>query len=535
MPITPRFELSQDDIHVYLTLRIPFIRPSSSELYVDENGQDLSFYCSPYLLKLRLPHSVLPCQEEDTNQNYEATYDPNIENGTLTVKLIKEIRGQYYEDLDMLTKLMIPISDFKDTLKDSSATNETLSDGKPLITVVNSSDKDESLDCIESDKAPSLLEELESSTCHSHYGFLNKYSKVFQDWNKSRIDSYSYLQQEMCVELPNPDFVPSDERRSLRLKHEKNSFKADRYLGDFFEGEEDMIYQMATQMENLHWKQNYESDIDVRGDDDIVVDLSKRLNHLSTTDEQEITQKSKPNHSFAQDENDILVRLSHKTFKEISDRDRHQVFMSLADILFAYAYDHRTTDGDPTPESAWTIAILSPTLSWFEQYSIDDRPVRSIVFAMRRSLIYPYLRYWPLASIIANDVLEIFQGGRRVILRCLLQVFRIFEKTDTHYIMNKLYIHDYCVWIQQAIDEDIKEFTVRLKSDFNLLTKESLDLNLLQLETHAIEANEESSSSQCSDSESSESNLSDEDDINSSQHSLSKETNPNPPLIQEVN
>ncbi len=42
------------------------------------------------------------------------------------------------------------------------------------------------------------------------------------------------------------------------------------------------------------------------------------------------------------------------------------MLLGLADILFAYAYDHRTTTGDPSVESAWTVAVLSPLLSWLE-------------------------------------------------------------------------------------------------------------------------------------------------------------------------
>lgn len=42
------------------------------------------------------------------------------------------------------------------------------------------------------------------------------------------------------------------------------------------------------------------------------------------------------------------------------------MLLGLADILFAYAYDHRTTTGDASVESAWTVAVLSPLLSWLE-------------------------------------------------------------------------------------------------------------------------------------------------------------------------
>ncbi|CAN0285749.1 unnamed protein product, partial [Ectocarpus fasciculatus] len=46
--------------------------------------------------------------------------------------------------------------------------------------------------------------------------------------------------------------------------------------------------------------------------------------------------------------------------------EERRVLLGLADVLFAYAYDHRTTTGDATVESPWTLAVLSPLLSWLE-------------------------------------------------------------------------------------------------------------------------------------------------------------------------
>lgn len=46
--------------------------------------------------------------------------------------------------------------------------------------------------------------------------------------------------------------------------------------------------------------------------------------------------------------------------------EERRALLGLADILFAYAYDHRTTQGEPTVESGWTITVLSPLLSWLD-------------------------------------------------------------------------------------------------------------------------------------------------------------------------
>jgi len=42
------------------------------------------------------------------------------------------------------------------------------------------------------------------------------------------------------------------------------------------------------------------------------------------------------------------------------------VLLGLLDVLLAYAYDHRTTSGDPSVESCWTVCKLATTLSWLE-------------------------------------------------------------------------------------------------------------------------------------------------------------------------
>ena len=44
----------------------------------------------------------------------------------------------------------------------------------------------------------------------------------------------------------------------------------------------------------------------------------------------------------------------------------------------------------------------------------------------------------------------IFSLGRRRLLKCLLEVHSLLIDTDSRYILNDLYITDYCVWIQSA-------------------------------------------------------------------------------------
>ena len=47
----------------------------------------------------------------------------------------------------------------------------------------------------------------------------------------------------------------------------------------------------------------------------------------------------------------------------------------------------------------------------------------------------------------------IFFKGRCHILKCLLDIRQLLYSGDDHYILNDLYITDYCVWIQSVRSE----------------------------------------------------------------------------------
>jgi protein SHQ1 len=48
--------------------------------------------------------------------------------------------------------------------------------------------------------------------------------------------------------------------------------------------------------------------------------------------------------------------------------DQNRLMLSMIDILYSYCFEFRVTEGDFNVVSAWTIAKLSPTLSWFDVY-----------------------------------------------------------------------------------------------------------------------------------------------------------------------
>lgn len=121
---------------------------------------------------------------------------------------------------------------------------------------------------------------------------------------------------------------------------------------------------------------------------------------------------------FTKEENDLIGSIRPISLSIPKER-RNLILFSLVDILCAYCYDVRMTQNEPNTESAWTISILSPTLSWLNQISSLSTVLVSFI---RRVLIYPYLRRYDLARLCIRDCALIIKLGKRRILKCLLDV-----------------------------------------------------------------------------------------------------------------
>ncbi|KAJ3077092.1 Hsp90 cochaperone shq1 [Podochytrium sp. JEL0797] len=121
------------------------------------------------------------------------------------------------------------------------------------------------------------------------------------------------------------------------------------------------------------------------------------------------------------------------------------IYLGLVDLAFAYCYDHRTTEGDSTVESAWTMAKVSPTLSCFETFTSLNEV---LVACMRRALAYPLYRNMQLITKVIQDVSILFKLGKRALLKVVLSMRRRMRLDDACFVFDRLYLEDYCLWIQ---------------------------------------------------------------------------------------
>ncbi|XP_058258724.1 protein SHQ1 homolog isoform X1 [Hemibagrus wyckioides] len=416
--ITPAFELSQDSDFLTLVVRVPYARTSEFDVYVD--GEDFKFYAKPYFLRLTLPGRIVQDGRE------KASFD--IDKGLFTVRVPKETAGQHFEGLQMLTSLLAP--------KGSRSAQPLVEEiGACSMSEACQEDKDEEDDFDwQLEQQPYIESSEEDLKKLQKYGFGNLRTGVF-----------SRLQEELSevIDVEDPENSTPAERRSDRLNAETTIFCTDHYLCELYEGEE---------MRKVH------------------LDFKPWWSELKPDSDAETTV------TFTDEEKEQMRKFTNRSYV-LDKATRYHAWLSLVDIILAYVYDVRTTEGEHNVESAWTIRKISGTLSWLETY--HSLPEVLVSFG-RRLLCYPLYRHFSLITRAIQDAAHIFQGGKAFVLKCLLAIHKIFRSNEPAYILNDLYITDYCIWIQGVKSKHMVALA-------EALHKAELHKNDLELELQILE------------------------------------------------
>ncbi|KAI9009958.1 protein SHQ1 [Phycomyces nitens] len=433
--ITPTFKVDQDDNSITITINTPYVRAQDVDLHV--SGTEFRFFLRPYFLRLYFPANLV---EDDDSK---AVYDPSL--GQFTVKVSKENKGEHFPDLDLLTKLLARRGEATNASEDQQQQPK-----KPLIEVIGSQDvsMDEPTETVESEfqKAADFNWELpqelpaDDLMIHSVYGFNNQYSGYF-----------THVQETMneIIDIREPEKSTMESRRQDRLEQEELKFDEDYYAMDFVNDEE---IQNAIKYKTL-WSKEL-----------------KRIQKLSKQEEEGKNRKSPliqeidtdPNQTvdidmdgLSIDGQESLVKFTPKEEalmrslpnKEYLLSNEKVTYLGLVDLMFAYSYNHRVSEGENTVESVWCVGKISPTISCLEQFTtLKD----TIVACYRRVLSYPLYRSIALCEKVLQDVYVLFRLGKRAILKALLDMKDLFDHHDVYYVYSKIWLDDYCVWIQHA-------------------------------------------------------------------------------------
>lgn len=161
----------------------------------------------------------------------------------------------------------------------------------------------------------------------------------------------------------------------------------------------------------------------------------------------------------------LFCKFCHTELLEIfftdlaTENQTHDLYLTLITLLFAYLYDSRTSQHDPTPESAWTICNLIPAFSALDPphsshyiggphtFSLDELK-ETLLPLYRRLLAFPLYRSFALAEKCRQDLANTLKRGKRLAMRCLLEMKDILDHHDVYYIYSKIWLDDFCVWIQ---------------------------------------------------------------------------------------
>ncbi|KAJ7171180.1 SHQ1 protein-domain-containing protein [Mycena filopes] len=444
--ITPRFECSQTSEAVVVKIYCPSVRAADVEIHVDDTL--FTIHINPYFLRLNFSHSILEDEES------MAKYDPS--SGYLTVALTKESKGQVFSDLDLLSKLLAPRPSQHTPLIEVIG-QEDADPEDNLVAQTNalslSSEQEEILLAAENDwqlpqEVPSAEPAITTATTQT-YGFLNMHSGYFKH--------VSHTENEVNELGSDAEICTPQERRQRRWQHENEKWDEEHYMADF--ADDEYI------QDHILWKNPR------------VVD-------------------SVP-FQFSEQENLALLDLPRKEY--LTDPPQiKSLYMTLVSLLFSYAYDARTTQGDPTPESAWTICSLIPAFSALDPPPYAAAPSPSptpspsdlaacLSQSYRRCLCFPLYRSFLLAEACHADVTALFSLGKRAIVRCLLETKSILDHHEVYYVYSKIWVEDFCVWVQaSARDDTLREIGAALKG--LRLPKSAIGWDLEELEAATQDA-----------------------------------------------
>ncbi|KAJ5074217.1 hypothetical protein M0811_00846 [Anaeramoeba ignava] len=98
--IIPKFNVEQEDNFIIINIKIPYSKFDDIDYYI--LGKEFKFYSKPYFLRLTFPHELDDENERDVKFNY------NIEQNEISFKIPKKIKGEFFENLEMLTSILTP-------------------------------------------------------------------------------------------------------------------------------------------------------------------------------------------------------------------------------------------------------------------------------------------------------------------------------------------------------------------------------------------------------------------------------------------
>jgi protein SHQ1 len=465
------------------------IQDNNIEIVVLEQSE-LHFSASPYFLKLNFaPYKI---QDDDDDESVmtstcRAQYHPD--NQTIVIALVKKTVVNNSDD-----DCIHPHDNFWPNLELTARLIQPKEIPKQWLHAVVEDGYGKDTEAWEHEDVEELTRNLQATTLLSSnydgYGFANMFHNIFTDYARSGL-ALEMLQlvrakgnvgngENEDSALVDPDQTTLQQRRKWRLEQESiQDFDLERYVQDIelFQNEEDddEDYMIPLVRDFVPWwkRKTTQSEGDA---DELAYEFSTKVALHDNAGKQErlnplADDSNETTLLFTEEERLLMTTIPYPLIPRSllqSDGIRYKLWCGLLDLLLAYTYDHIMTIGDATVESAWTISILSPSLSWLDSPDTVDEACASFI---RRSLCYPY---WRSVTFSVRHVMvstsHLLEAGIPSIVKALLQIRIILERSESYYLGNKLFVDPFLHWIQQQNEKD--DVLLQLKEELKLFLKQ---------------------------------------------------------------
>ncbi|KAK6457108.1 SHQ1 protein-domain-containing protein [Scheffersomyces xylosifermentans] len=472
--ITPFFTINQDDEFIYIETKISHIRFSAQNIEMIVENELFIFSLSPYYLRIRLP---FPCIDDERSH---AEYDSKAE--SVKIKIPKLNKGQFFPDLDLTTKLLARSTNYTaETALDESELREPLIEELDVdnnIAQIQTTPGKVQQDFAEGEKFnweiaqeaavdPSLNNNDGNIKISAiKYGFNNQFDSIV---------GVSVTNGNDINELGDPENTPVTDRIIERLIKENIKFDPEFYAADYIMEKYPSPDDDKSFKELLEWKNPLTRQF---------LKWYKAEQQLPLEERTQIMPVE-----FTKDEQEKMIKLPRKSYL-IEEAYKPQLYTLLVSLLFAYHFDLRETEGDHNIESAWTIGRLTPQIAFLDSQILaqatDDNVLKAtIITSIRRALSYPLHRNYNLTLKVWEDVYHNLRGGKRLVLKTLLDLKELFRYHDVYYVYDKIWLEDYCAWL---ISDDFSEATLRtLAHD---LRKEYINLQKTEVTFEKVDTDE---------------------------------------------
>ncbi|CAI4762432.1 CCQ_1a_G0033340.mRNA.1.CDS.1 [Saccharomyces cerevisiae] len=470
--ITPRFSITQDEEFIFLKIFISNIRFSAVGLEIIIQENMIIFHLSPYYLRLRFPHELID------DERSAAQYDSKDE--CINVKVAKLNKNEYFEDLDLPTKLLARQGDLAgaDALTENTDAKKAQ---KPLIQEVetdgvsnNIKDDVKTIGQMGEGFNWEIEQKMDSSTNNgilkTKYGFDNLYDTVI---------SVSTSNGNDINELDEPEHTDANDRVIERLRKENLKFDPEYYVSEY-----------------MTHKYGNEEDLEING----IKELLKFTPSIVKQYLQWYKDSTNPNLVMP-------IEFTDEEQKQMQDNlpkksylveDIKPLYVTILSVLFSYVFEQIENEGTHTTESAWTMGKLCPQISFLDQQlkqvnelqdgmkeiskvNKDSSLIKiAIITGIRRALSYPLHRNYDLAMKAWTFVYYILRGGKRLVIRALLDIHETFRFHDVYYVYDKVLLDDLTAWfISQGSENVIRSLALEMRKEQESLSKQDIEFECI--------------------------------------------------------